>query len=270
MEKKITSSKLPDWLNVDNADKLKSSHRRNYIQVNIKTIIKLLDFFTTPSSFSNTKTTPWVRLVSLIVYTIIISISTNLSYLWILSLILCSKLVILPSNTVINILKKLCCMLVVSSLILLPSIVMSHTDITLFLIRIGLILINLSLFSTVTSWQQFIIGLRQLCIPSIVLLIMDITIKYIYVLGMFLEELLYSIRLRTLGQRVDSQVMGVLLGQLYLSTKERTTQTYQAMLLRGYSYEAKSHSSGRHFTFNYYDLGVIIEIISLVIVFYLL
>ena len=194
---------------------------------------------------------------------------TSLTYLWIVGLLLFIKLSVLPGSVIINIIKKLFRLLIISAIVLLPSIVISQNDMTLFLIRVGLILVNISIFLAITSWQQFILALRQWHLPTIIILVIDITIKYIYMLGMFLEELLYSIRLRTLGQHVSRQVLGALLGQLYLSSKERTTETYQAMVLRGYSRDSKGYSLDRRLPFNRCDFGVLVELVALIVLYFI-
>ena len=270
MPKKETKLELPAWLKKENTDRLKIHRRINYIQVNLKTIQTLLAFFTQKTSSYRAKTSPWLRLLSLLLYSILILRTSQLTHLWILFLLLCAKLVFLPSEVILNTLKKLVHTLLFSSLFLLPSLFISPSNLPLFFIRIALLLLTVSLFFATTPWQDFILALRQLHFPSVLLLTMDITIKYIYVLGLHLEELLYSVRLRTLGQAVDRQVMGALLGQLYVSTKERTTQTYQAMLLRGYRYDVKPVARRRRLSLTSYDLGGLFELLGLLLALYFL
>lgn len=59
-------------------------------------------------------------------------------------------------------------------------------------------MLNISIFLSITSWPQFIQGLKQLHLPNVIILTLDITMKYVYTLGVYIQELLSSIKLRTL------------------------------------------------------------------------
>lgn len=270
MVKTRINNKLPSWMNKENGDKILFSKRKNYILVNIRAITKLIKFFVVRKIQYNSNISPWLHILLLVGYATIILIETKLSCLWIIALVLCAKLILLPGVIIINIIKRLLRMLVVSSFILLPSAIFIQNNMSLFLIRTLLILINLSLFITTTPWQQFIEGLRQLHIPKIIILIIDITIKYIYILGLSLEEELYSLRLRTLGQQVDNRVSGILIGQLYLSLRDQTTQVHQAMVLRGYNHISKRYLFKDTFMMNFHDFWAIAEFICLITIFRLL
>lgn len=102
---------------------------------------------------------------------------------------------------------------------LLPSLLLQANNIGLFLARIALIMLNISIFLSITSWPQFIQGLKQLHLPNVIILTLDITMKYVYTLGVYIQELLSSIKLRTFGQHVNRRVLGVIIGQVYLSAK---------------------------------------------------
>ncbi len=134
----------------------------------------------------------------------------------------------------------------------LPSLLLQANNIGLFLARIALIMLNISIFLSIsTSWPQFIQGLKQLHLPNVIILTLDITMKYVYTLGVYIQELLSSIKLRTFGQHVNRRVLGVIIGQVYLSAKKRTSDLYQAMLLRGYN---SNNVASWRLSWNKYDI----------------
>lgn len=261
MEKKTNRTALPEWLQSSNHDPLPAG-KRNFVQVNIKTVIRLLDYFTQVTPKVSVKTSPWLRLLLLIGYTYLILASSNVLFLWLVLLLLAARLVTFPGTTIVPIFKKLIKLLLISAVLLLPSVLLRNSNLDLFLIRIGLVMLNLSIFLTVTSWQQFIQALRQLHLPSLIVLTIDITIKYAYTLGNYLQEILYSVRLRTLGQQVDRHMLGVIVGQLYLSARKRMNDLYQAMLLRGYQRMTKNR---QRLVFNRQDL-IAVSIFSLMVI----
>ena len=137
MEKRETNLTLPTWLTAENHDNIKTDPHRNYIQINIRGVIRLLNFLTNTNVSYSSKKSPWIRLLSLITYTIMILKGTSLTYLWIVGLLLFIKLSVLPGSVIINIIKKLFRLLIISAIVLLPSIVISQNDMTLFLQLLG-------------------------------------------------------------------------------------------------------------------------------------
>ena len=261
MKKKPNNVALPQWLQTDNHDPAPVS-KHNFVQANIKTVIRLLDYFTQINPKVSVKTSSWIRMLLLIGYTYLILATTNVIYLWLIFLLLIIRLATFPGTIIVSIFKKLIKLLLISLILLLPSELLQNSNLGLFLIRISLVMLNLSIFLMVTSWQQFIQALCQLHVPSIIVLTVDITIKYTYTLGNYLQEILYSIRLRTLGQRVNHQMMGVIIGQLYLSARKRMNELYQAMLLRGYH---RTVPNKQRLVFNRYDLVAVAVVILMVI-----
>ena len=106
MEKRENNLTLPTWLTAENHDNIKTDPHRNYIQINIRGVIRLLNFLTNTNVSYSSKESPWIRLLSLITYTIMILKGTSLTYLWIVGLLLFIKLSVLPGSVIINIIKK--------------------------------------------------------------------------------------------------------------------------------------------------------------------
>ncbi|QNQ80922.1 energy-coupling factor transporter transmembrane component T [Lactobacillus sp. PV034] len=257
---------IPKWLKNDSNNPVPAG-KKNYVLANIKNVIKILNYFTKVESPVKIGSSPWVRLVLLIAYTYLILTQTNFIVLWIILITFGIQLVMFPGDIILSIIKKLVKLIIISLFLLVPSILFHNQNIELFLIRIGLVLINLSIFLVCTSWQEFVVALDQLHFPQTLILIIDITIKYVYTLGNYLIEILYSVRLRTFGQNVSSKLLGTIIGQLYLFARHRTTEQYQAMVLRGYHSFKKKRTA---LTFNKIDAiqsGVFIFIIIISIVF---
>lgn len=262
----ISKKNIPEWLKKDNTNAVPAG-KKNYVLSNIKNIIKILNYFTKVEAPVKIGSSPWVRLVLLIAYTYLILTQTNFIVLWIILITFGIQMVIFPGDTILSIIKKLVKLIIISLFLLVPSILFHNQNIALFLIRIGLVLINLSIFLVCTSWQEFVVALDQLHFPQTLILIIDITIKYVYTLGNYLIEILYSVRLRTLGQNVNPKLLGTIIGQLYLFARHRTTEQYQAMILRGYHSFKKKRTP---LTFNKIDAmqcAVFVFIIIISIVF---
>lgn len=77
MEKRETNLTLPTWLTAENHDNIKTDPHHNYIQINIRGVIRLLNFLTNTNVSYSSKKSPWIRLLSLITYTIMILKGTS-------------------------------------------------------------------------------------------------------------------------------------------------------------------------------------------------
>lgn len=258
-----TEKRLPVWMMNPERHQVQLTKGR-LVQDNLSKFASLVAFLTKVTPVYSAKNSPWVRIVELIGLTILIVLSSQVLFLWMMLILLLIHLVILPGKTIITIGKKLVKLMVVSLIVLLPSLLLQASNITLFLARVALIMLNISIFLSTTSWPQFIQGLKQLHLPSVIILTLDITMKYVYTLGVYIQELLSSIKLRTFGQHVNRRVLGVIIGQVYLSAKKRTSDLYQAMLLRGYN---SNNVAGWKLSWNKYDLVSMGELLFAVVAY---
>ena len=257
------TNSLPTWLTEEETVTFPASKSPHFLQLNLQTIISLLDRFRENQPKATAKTSPVVRFLHLLAMIVLILESYHFVILWIIGLVLLFHVSHLPGQEIIRTFKTLGKLLFWSALVLVPSLLMNHQmDLALFLMRVSLLLLNLSVFLAMTSWSQLLTALEQLRVPSIIVLTLDITIKYCYILGDYIKQVLYAIKLKTLGQRPNKKIFGAILGMTYLSTKHHTRELYQAMTLRGYGTFKKKKIS-YHLT--RFDALPILEIIALVI-----
>lgn len=252
-----SQTSLPFWLTIPQQERVELKKGR-MVQDNISKFAGLIAFLTKVTPVYHAKNSPWVRIIEMVGLTTLIVLSAKVTFLWLILILLLTHLAMLPGKVIVNIGKKLVKLMVVSLLVLLPSLLLRSSNISLFLTRVGLIMLNISIFLSITSWPQFIDGLEQLHLPSVIILTLDITMKYVYTLGVYLQELLNSIKLRTFGQHVDRKVLGVIIGHVYLSAKKRTGDLYQAMELRGFN---SNHTASWKLSWNKYDTISVTELV---------
>ncbi|MGQ5709892.1 energy-coupling factor transporter transmembrane component T family protein [Lactobacillus sp. PSON] len=257
---------LPAWLNTGEENKVQLS-KGKLIQNNLNIFTNLIKALTKISPAYAAKNSPWMRIAELIVLTTLILLSSQVVFLWMVFILILLHLVFLPGKVIVRIGKKLTKLVLISLIVLLPSLLLRDNNIGLFISRTVLIMLNISIFLSVTSWPQFIQGLEQIHFPSVMILTLDITMKYVYTLGIYIQEVLNSIKLRTFGQHVNRKVLGVIVGQVYLSAKKRTVDLYQAMTLRGYN---NKNVVNWKLSWNKYDNLSLIEILAAVIVYFVI
>ncbi len=124
-----------------------------------------------------------------------------------------------------------------ASLILLPSALMGNLhNTTILLLKIIGNITAVNILANSTKWSHLTRSLKFIKIPDVLILVLDITIKYIFILGEFSINMLYSIRLRSIGKNDKKhQSLANLMGVLFLKSKEMAELTYSAMECRGFN-----------------------------------
>ncbi len=114
------------------------------------------------------------------------------------------------------------------------------------------------ILSAGTSWNKLTAGMRTFHVPSLFIFTLDITLKYISVLGEICVEILRSVSLRSVGKNPDkAKSFSGILGITFLKSSEMAEEMYAAMCCRDLqeiSGETEIQSvSVRHCT--YFDHG---------------
>ena len=231
--------KLPDWL-LQEQTTLEASKSHHYLQMNLHTLRHFLGKMKQTTPAFKAKTSSWMRLVYFLTLAILITTAHHTIQLWILGILLLLHIAMLPGEALLHLFKVLVKVLLFSAIVILPSILFQgFQNGGLFLLRAGIIVLNISLFLATTTSVQLVDALRQLHVPKTFVQTIDITLKYSYILGKHLHQQIECVQLRTVGQKVSLHLFGSLLGLLYLSTKNHTKEVYEAMLLGGYGMDRK-------------------------------
>ena len=262
----MTNQTLPDWMMKEEITVNGSEVKSGFLQSNLSTVISLLSYLKIEDR-KKYGGSPVIRICELLILLVLIYNSKSIVFLWTVGIFLLAEIAFFSGREIRSIVRKLIRLVIFTAVILLPSYLL-HPSIhpTFFLIRTVLLLLNLSVFLTKTSWSDFITGLRGLYLPQELVMIFDIAIKYFYILGNHIKSILYAIRIRSL-QGVSKKLTGAILGQVYLISKEHMKSLYEAMLLRGYGTKVKVR---RKLQLNKSDILHISICIILIILFFTL
>jgi cobalt/nickel transport system permease protein len=100
-----------------------------------------------------------------------------------------------------------------------------------------------NILSNTTKWNAVTGALKKFFIPDIFILVLDITIKYIVMLGDFSLEMFYALKLRSVGKNtVKHKSISGIAGTIFIKSKEMAEDMYSAMECRGYTGEYRSKS----------------------------
>ena len=150
-----------------------------------------------------------------------------------------------------------------SIFILLPAIFMGNPQILLIIgTKVFLSVTLIGMLSAGTAWNKLTASLRAFHIPDIFIFTLDITLKYIAVLGEICMEILTSLRLRSIGQnKKKAKAFSGILGISFLKSREMADEMYAAMCCRGFVGEYKT---GRKYAFRKQDIFYIFSMIAVV------
>jgi cobalt transport protein len=262
----MTNQTLPDWMMREEITVNDSEVKSGFLQSNLSTVISLLSYLKIEDR-KKYSGSPVIRICELLILLVLIYNSKSIVFLWTVGIFLLAEIAFFSGREIRSIVRKLIRLIIFTVVILLPSYLLHPSiHLTFFLIRTVLLLLNLSVFLTKTSWSDFITGLRGLYLPQELVMIFDIAIKYFYILGNHIKSILYAIRIRSL-QGVSKKLTGAILGQVYLISKEHMKSLYEAMLLRGYGTKVKVR---RKLQLNKSDILHISICIILIILFFTL
>lgn len=154
-----------------------------------------------------------------------------------LLLVLTGELVLLcfmPGSTILRILRNALLAMLFSALVLLPALFLgSAPAIVLIPLKTFLTVTCLSILNESLPWHVLTASLRVFHVPQIFIQILDITLKYIVLLGEISLEMLYALKLRSVGRNpMKKQAFSGVLGVTFLKSREMSEEMYRAMVCR--------------------------------------
>ncbi len=232
----VSKPDLPSWLRQPVRSRVPSRGSR-FLTRNLHGLQHILMHFNQPRVIQHTRRSAWVELIHLLALVLVTVTCRNMLLLWGLALLFLGELVLMPAAQIGAYLWSLIKTLLVALMISLPSLLWSPPEVALiWVFKIVLVMGTVQIFRHQTTWAELLIGLRQLHVPSLFVLTLDITIKYSHVLGARMQETLQAVQLRSCGTPPHPlKLTGEVLGRLYLTSRSEASELYAAMQLRGYT-----------------------------------
>lgn len=117
-----TNTELPLWLQTKNQTNLNFEKKHDFVGINIASLGKLLHFFTNITPVYRVKTSPWLRVCTLLITSLLVLLSRNLIFLWACLLIILGELALFPGNAILGIFKKYLKLIIFTAIFILPSL----------------------------------------------------------------------------------------------------------------------------------------------------
>ncbi|MGE5626973.1 MAG: energy-coupling factor transporter transmembrane component T family protein [Solirubrobacterales bacterium] len=235
-----------DWL-LKKDDPIKTISKDGFIDKSILGILGILGRIKKLGTFSNKKIykiNGTLKLLFTLINIVFLSLSRSFIFVSIYDLAVIISLFLLEKDDRKSIAVISSIIPLLTVFMLIPSFIYGniHNSILIIMKITGTIL-SVNILSYTTKWNYITKSLKFLFIPDLFIWIMDITIKYIVILGEHSINLLYALKLRSVGKN-DKKYnnLSVIIGNLFLSSKDMGEEMFAAMACRGFTGEYTSIS----------------------------
>lgn len=170
------------------------------------------------------------------------------------------------NNSLKHIVRNTVTAVIFSVLITLPAVFMGNPG-TLLTISMKVMesVLVLSVMNEILSWKEITGAFESLHFPSLFVFVLDLTVRYLVILGSYANALTEAVTLRSVGERSwkDSHIGGIL-GTTFLKSSQMASANSEAMTCRCFEGTYKIYNK-HQFTFQ--DAVYLLIPVFLVIMF---
>jgi cobalt/nickel transport system permease protein len=144
-----------------------------------------------------------------------------------------------PARDIPQILKPSFVAAAIAFILFIPAMIINPGGINNNLYIVAKVFLSLemvSFFNHTTQWNHITTALRKLHVPGIFIFTLDITLKYIVLLGKLIIDILTALKLRSVGKNNKKyQSIGGVMGVTFIRGTEMSREMYEAMRCRGFT-----------------------------------
>jgi cobalt/nickel transport system permease protein len=174
---------------------------------------------------------------------LVLSLGQDRLILLVFAAVLQAYLCTWPARDILSIWKPSFTASLLAFVLFVPAMLLQPGGISNNLVIVGKVFLSLemvTIFNHTTQWNHITTALRKLHIPGIFIFTLDITLKYIVLLGTLIEEILKSLTLRSVGKNNKKyQSVGGVMGVTFVRGTEMSQEMYEAMRCRGFTDDYK-------------------------------
>lgn len=230
-----------DWL-FEKEEYIPEKDHQQFLDKSIISILKVLSRIRRRGMHSYKflyRLNPTLKVIFTFLNIILLSISRSFGYVFLFDICAAGLIFTLDSKERKNILIISIVIPTFTLIMLIPSYLSGNIiNSTLILSKVTGTIISVNLLSYTTKWDHVTKALKLLFIPDLFIWVMEITIKYIVLLGEHSVEMLYALKLRSIGKNNRKyNSISKIMGNLFLKSKEMGEEMFSAMECRGFTGE---------------------------------
>lgn len=231
---------MPEWL-LKKDSYIPPSKKDAFINKSILSILNTLTRFRIQTEYKSSKVTinAFLKILFTILLITFVSLSRQFAFLVIVDVYLLFIVSLLKAQQIKYIGKMGILASIMTVILLIPSILMGNKNNSFMLvIKVLSSVTAVNITACTTNWYDNISALRLFFIPNIFIFVFDITLKYIVILGDFSLNMLYSLKLRSVGISISKTTsLSGIIGTMFLKSKEMAEEMYGAMECRCFTGE---------------------------------
>ncbi len=259
---------IPDWL-TEQENYIPKTDQDAFTNRSILSFLELLSKMKR-STFEKEhiiRVNPVVKVGGTFLLLLLVSMSHSFLFVCGILVYLLTSLSFLKGNDILKIISLTGIVTLVTFVILIPAAYMGNTySATMIPLKVFVSVVSVNILSYTVKWSDIICGLKCFFLPDLFLLVLDITIKYIYLLGDLAVNMLYALKLRSVGKnREKYNALSGVIGTMFLHSKVMAEDMYAAMECRGFTGDYKRISQ---FSLGFFDGFYILFYLALMLSFY--
>ncbi|MDS0524846.1 energy-coupling factor transporter transmembrane protein EcfT [Clostridium sp. SHJSY1] len=258
---------IPDWL-LEKDSYNPKEEKNSYLEKSIFSIIKTISMIRESKDKDKLiyRINPILKVINTILIIVFISLSRSFYFLSIVDIYVLMGLFCMEKKSRKRIFVSSLIFPFFTLIILVPAIIYGNVFNSLLIfqkILTSIVLINL--LSHSTKWSDISKSLKFMFIPDMFIWIIDITIKYIVLLGEYSINLLYALKLRSIGKTTNKyNTITNIMGNLFIKSYKMSEEMYYAMECRGFAGE---YNKKINFKLKKSDYTYLIINLSMIILF---
>jgi cobalt/nickel transport system permease protein len=256
---------MPEWLLKDE-NYIPQADKDTFVNKSILSLLSILSRFKTQSGYrvETFRVSAVLKVAFTIFLIVLLSLSRSFTFIIIVNVYLLLILSMMRTGEILKILRMSFIVAFFTFIILIPAAFWgNYYSMIMITPKVFATVMAVNILSHSTQWHSITSALKTFFVPDIFILVLDITIKYIMLLGEFSLNMLYSLKLRSVGKNRNkyASISGVA-GTMFIKSKEMAEDMYTAMECRGYTGEYRVYTKTK---FTYADF--IYMMINIVIIF---
>ena len=231
---------LPEWMRETDHYDVPPKDGGTFVIKTIQTIGKIMSRLKIQAGHEKKRHFPaMVKLFAMVLLIIVTSVCQDRVVLLAIAAVLLGYLCTWPAKGLWGVLKPPVAAAALTFVLLIPAMLMNPAGISNNLVVVGKVFLcvtMVTIFNHTTQWNHVTLALRKLHVPGVFVFTLDITLKYIVLLGNLMQDLLTSMQLRAIGKhdKKYSSIGGVM-GVTFIRGTEMNEQMYEAMRCRGFT-----------------------------------
>ena len=185
----------------------------------------------------------WIKIILLLAGITALSIARSPLVLMGAAALLLGYLCLWPARDIASVLRPALAAAALAAVLFLPAVLVDRAlmpNSLRVIAKVALSVIMVSIFNHTTQWNHITAGLRRLHVPGIIVFSIDITLRYIVMLGRLICDLLTSYTMRAVGKKRGSYgSVGGVMGVAFLRGSQLSSETYEAMRCRCFTDDYK-------------------------------